>query len=140
VVTEEGTGKLLQDVDVKINSAQANFTNTDVNGKYQTGQALAGTFDVTFTKQRYEPKTVRVDLSNGNLTILNVSLKPLGLLTLSGLILDESTDLPVAGAEIFIENNDTTFMLTTSADGRIAISNYFYGNQEIIAGKWGYHE
>ncbi len=140
VVTEEGTGKLLQDVDVKINSAQANFTNTDVNGKYQTGQALAGTFEVTFTKQRYEPKTVRVDLSNGELTILNVSLKPLNLLTLSGLILDESTDLPVAGAEIFIENSDTTFTRTTSADGRISITDYFYGNQEIIVGKWGYHE
>ncbi|MCB9265276.1 MAG: choice-of-anchor B family protein, partial [Lewinellaceae bacterium] len=54
VVTDSLTGALLNDVEVVIDSEQPNLGTTDAFGKFETGQAISGTFNVTFSKLGYQ--------------------------------------------------------------------------------------
>ncbi|MBK9018238.1 MAG: choice-of-anchor B family protein [Saprospiraceae bacterium] len=76
-VTNAITGAAISGASVHIASTQANAGTSDLLGNYETGQAIPGVFDVTFTATGYFPKTVQATLENGVLTILNVALEPL---------------------------------------------------------------
>lgn len=70
------TGLPINNVTVEIDSEQPNFATTFIDGKYETGQAIPGTFDVTFSAAGYATKVVSAELLNGEVTILNVELLP----------------------------------------------------------------
>lgn len=76
-VTNAITGAPVAGTSVSIASSQVNAASSDLVGNYKTGQAIPGTFNVTFSATGYFPKTVPATLENGVLTILDVALEPL---------------------------------------------------------------
>jgi choice-of-anchor B domain-containing protein len=76
-VTNAVSGAPILNANVKIITTTAG-DSTDLLGDYYTGYPTAGTFDVEFSAAGYNTKTINgVVLTNGNLTILDVTLDPL---------------------------------------------------------------
>ena len=74
-VTSAANGEKLSDVIITLNSSNPlSATTTDLGGEYKTGQPEAGTFQVTFEKDDFLPKTMEAILVNGEVTILDVTL------------------------------------------------------------------
>ncbi len=66
----------LDEVQVSILSSEQNSEKSDIAGDYKTGQVTAGIFDVSFSKEGYQTKTVSATLKNGKLTIIDLFLVP----------------------------------------------------------------
>ncbi len=89
----------LQNVTVKITSVSSSNTFSDVLGNYATGYAVAGTYNVQFSKSGYQTRIINnVTLANGVLTTLNIKLLPVGF----GIA-------PVQTTETFYEVDNTLF-------------------------------
>ncbi|MEZ5056013.1 MAG: choice-of-anchor B family protein [Saprospiraceae bacterium] len=138
-VTEKGSGITLQGVSVDIQSSQANQASTDFNGEYKTGQAIPGTFDVTFSKTGYRSKTVQATLDNGVLTELNVELEKLVAASIFGIVTDEETGLPVENALVKIEDDVYSWEVSTDASGAFIYNDGFTGDYTFTVGKWGFN-
>ncbi|MEO1257634.1 MAG: choice-of-anchor B family protein [Bacteroidota bacterium] len=136
-VTNMATGAPIFGASVSINSQQANFATTDFIGEYKTGQALPGSFDVTFTASGFYPKTVSADLENGILTILNVELEPLTSFSVSGQTIRQEDGSPAAGASVFFDG-DQDFEIFSDANGNFTIDDVIIGDYTIYAGGWGF--
>jgi choice-of-anchor B domain-containing protein len=75
-VTNSVTGLPILNADARILTTTAN-DSTDLLGDYRTGYPTAGTFSVEFSATGYNPKTINgVVLTNGNVTVLDVTLDP----------------------------------------------------------------
>lgn len=107
-------------------------------GDYKTGLATAGSYQVLVKKPGYESKTVTVNLSNGVLTNLNVALQPLPSFVLGGTVIEEGTGLPVPNAKVQLINADFEFNLTAGADGKFSVQQFYNGDYDVFAGKWGF--
>lgn len=138
MVTEKGSGAALEGVEVFINSSQANLSNTDFSGNYETGQAIPGTFDVTFSKYGYESKTVTAELENGVVTTLDVELEASVPFTLSGMVVDATTGEPIPNALVGLKSDQVSQESLTDLNGNFTLPNFFADNYEITGGKWGY--
>jgi choice-of-anchor B domain-containing protein len=78
------TRQPLSNVTVKIESSDMEKeTVTKLTGDYYTGQVTSGTFQVTYSKAGFRSKTVSVALENGQITLKNIELAPIGLSTLN---------------------------------------------------------
>ncbi len=140
-VTDAVTGQPIQGASVHIDSPQPNLGTTNSAGHYETGQAIAGTFDVTFSALGYETKVVQATLENGVLTILDVALEPVSSMTVTGQVVRSADGMAVAGAQVQFDGPFGTFTAVADANGNFSISNLFIGNYEVVAGAWGYlHE
>ena len=136
-VTDLVTGAPIFGAEVEIASTQANFANTNLVGEYKTGQAIAGTFDVTFTAVGYYPKTVSANLENGVLTTLNVQLEPFPGVSISGQTIYKSDASPAPGAMVFLDG-DQDYTLISDGNGNFSLDNVTIGTYDIYAGGWGY--
>ncbi|MCB9276894.1 MAG: choice-of-anchor B family protein [Lewinellaceae bacterium] len=137
-VRDSITGALLPNVKVEINSSQPNLGTTDAFGRYQTGQALNGTFDVKYSKAGYYDKTIAVDLENGQLTELDVELAPLASFSVAGLAIQEGNGQPVPGAQVVAQSETLSYSTTADANGNFSFSSVIEGTYNIFAGQWGY--
>lgn len=138
-VTNAVTGANIFGAQVEmLDSPQANFATTGLNGHYETGQAISGTFDVTFSANGYYPKTVPATLENGELTILNVALDPIISYTLAGQTIKSSNSAPLPGTKILLQNGQGNFEITSDANGNFTLANVFEGEYTLYAGAWGY--
>ena len=140
LVTDAVTGMPLSEVDVSIDSPQPNLGETDGFGNYATGQAIPGTFDVTFTKVGYNSKTVAAELDNGVVTILDVELDPLATYNIAGNVFENLVETGIPNAIISVYNEEISYDFTADADGNFTISNVLAGTYTIVAGAWGYQE
>ena len=74
IVSDINTGNPLFNVQVDIPGAGLS-TQTAFDGSYEFGTTVSGTYDVEFSLEGYETKTVAdVEINNGNITELNVEL------------------------------------------------------------------
>ncbi|GAB4260641.1 MAG: hypothetical protein Kow0027_28110 [Saprospiraceae bacterium] len=137
-VTDSQTGLPILGADVHIESSQANAASTKSDGHYETGQALAGTFDVTFSATGYETKVVEATLENGVLTILDVELDPVSSYTITGQAVKATDGSPVPGAQVFLSSPMGDFSAVADANGNFTFPGVFTGNYELFAGAWGY--
>jgi choice-of-anchor B domain-containing protein len=81
-VIDSITKQSLSNVTVKIESSDMEKeTVTKLRGEYYTGQVTNGTFQVTYSKAGFRSKTVSVTLENGQITLKNIELVPIGLAT-----------------------------------------------------------
>ncbi|MCF8244496.1 MAG: choice-of-anchor B family protein [Saprospiraceae bacterium] len=136
-VTDAVTSAGLNGATIEIVGQLAN-TFSNLIGDYKTGLATAGVFDVLVKKAGYESKTVSVNLENGVLTNLNVALQPLPSFLLGGTVVEVGTGLPVSGAKVQLINADFEFNLTTGVDGKFSVQQFFNGDYDVFAGKWGF--
>jgi hypothetical protein len=134
-VTDAVSGLDLPQVEVEILSDDLNMASTDLNGRYQTGQVTAGSFDVRFFLEGYETLIVEdVALDNGELVILDVELVPFP--TYNGTVISAETGEPVPGAGVFFTGLYSDLL---QADGSGDFSAPLgEGTYTFVAGSWGY--
>jgi choice-of-anchor B domain-containing protein len=139
-VTDSVTTGMLDGVQVDIVSTSTS-TNTNILGDYQTGLAIAGTYNVTFSKFGYVTKTINgVVLTSGNTTTLNVELMPLVSFTLQGQVIEATTSNPIANANVLISSPLFSTTVQTNAGGNFTVPNFIEGLYDIYIAKWGYNQ
>ncbi len=136
-VTNSVTGQSLSDVEVVIQSTQANLGETDNFGEYRTGQAIPGTFTVRFTKLGYYPVEAEAVLENGEVTILDVQMTPLATYSVSGLSVQDEDGQPIPNAKISFISEEATYNTTSDNNGLFSIAAAFEGQYDVYAGVWG---
>jgi hypothetical protein len=101
IVKEQGSNATLNDVRVKISvSDQPERTNS--NGEYATGIFGSGTYDVTFFKVGYFPKTEQVILINGQTSFKETFLTPIPPFFATVEVKDAQTNQSISDAHINI--------------------------------------
>lgn len=138
IVTDSTTGAALYNVDINI-SNNIPPTNSDIIGAYKTGTAVAGTYQVTFSKLGYISKTITTTLQNGQLTIENIELALAPILLLDIKVEDRQSGDPIANSIIEIRGKtiDTIYTGMTDANGNFqqALLSTDY---ELWTGHWGH--
>ena len=138
IVTDSLTGDSLNNALIEIISTTEN-TLSDTNGLYSAGIADSGTYDIRFSKPGYFSKIISgISLTNGVVTVLNAQLKSMASFTVTGQVTELGTGNPIPDAGVLIENIDFQYNVTTDSSGNFTIPNFFQGNYEATAGKWGY--
>jgi choice-of-anchor B domain-containing protein len=136
-VTDATTGIGLSGVTLELTGTLTK-TQTGLTGNYKTGIATAGTYTINVKKPGYETKTASVVLSNGQVVLLDIALQSLPSFSLSGTVTEEGTGLPIQDAKVLIKNSDFSFELATDAEGKFLVQQFYNGDYDIFAGKWGY--
>ncbi len=76
-ITNFATGNPLSGASVQIMSTNASDLSA-ANGNYGTGLATAGSYTVQYSKTGFITQTYTLSLTNGNVTVQNVALVPIG--------------------------------------------------------------
>lgn len=139
LITDAVSGAAIFGAEVAINSTQANFASADFLGEYKTGQAISGTFEVTYSASGYLSKTISVTLENGVLTTQDVMLEPIVQVdSYSGTLLSAVDGSPIGAAQVLLESQTYRFTTFTNQDGEFTFDNIFRDEYTIAAAKWGY--
>lgn len=137
-VTDAETGGNIPNARVEIVSGNANYETTDLFGKYRSGQATSGTFEVNFQAKGYFDETASATLASGEITILDVAMTPLPPHSVTGSVVEKITGQPIDSAVVLIENQDFAYTSLTGASGNFTLPAVLQGSYSIYVGKWGY--
>ncbi|NND04994.1 MAG: choice-of-anchor B family protein [Saprospiraceae bacterium] len=137
IVRDSSDNSLLQGVSVEFESERPGSTSSDDQGRYSTGLADDGQQRVSFFKFGYHRKTIDIALQSDSTVMLEVALKPLQTFVVSGTVLDESTNGPIANAPILVQNGIYREDALSAEDGTFTVA-VFEGQSIVAAGKWGY--
>lgn len=138
IVTDISNGNTLTGVTVEILATDIS-TASNTTGEYATGTAVANTYSVRFSKGGYITETVdNVTLANGTTTTLDVALTPDIPFAFTGQVVEEETGNGIENAQVKIHNNQFDLNVTADANGFFNLPQFFAGNYEVVAGKWGY--
>ena len=138
-VTDANTNASISDVEITIDAPAPNIDYSDNTGEYKTGQAIPGTFDVTFTKFGYFPLTTSAVFENGVITMLDVQMIPFATIDMIGNTLKAANGTSLADVAVVAQSSDGAIYSTTSTgDGTFTLNNIFEGDYQFFAGKWGY--
>jgi hypothetical protein len=140
-VSDAITGAFVNNALVEILTTDQN-DNSDLSGIYKTGIGIPGIYTVRFSALGYVTKEIQnVSLTSGVTEILNVQLAPLSTFTITGIVIDSSTNQPVPNAQVFlIDVNEITFNLVTDGSGNFSVGPIYEGSYDVFVGKWGYIE
>jgi choice-of-anchor B domain-containing protein len=124
---------------VKVSVQRTNFEDlTPANGRFATGAAAAGAYDVQFQKNGYEMQLVQnVALKTGEITRLNVALKPLPLsaaepdASVASIVPSLFTDQVVVKRT---NQNIDRLRLVQVATGRVMLEKSLEGTETLING------
>ena len=102
--------------------------------------ADAGTYSVTYSKFGYYDSTITVALTNGNLVVANVPLRPLLRVSMTINVVEAGTGNPIPNAAVIL--TETTLgnqaPYTANGSGVVTDPNFIGGSYSVIAGKWGW--
>lgn len=108
---------------------------TDGNGNYTIPNVLPGTYDVTASKNGYQPITAAAQIVTGaQTTTVNFNL-PLPTGTISGSVLDNLGG-PISG--VTVQTNTGGYTATTDSNGNYTLSNVTPGTYNVTASKSGW--
>jgi choice-of-anchor B domain-containing protein len=137
VITDAVTGNPIATAQVKIVSTTV-MDESLLNGQYQSGLAVAGTYDIVYSHPFYVSDTVYgVSLVNGSITVQDVALFPVETFDL--IVSTEDVDEAVIlNVEIQLSNEQFFYSGNTGSNGTYTFSNLVPGEYELIVGKWGF--
>jgi choice-of-anchor B domain-containing protein len=139
LVTDANTNASISDVEITIDAPAPNIDYSNNTGEYKTGQAIPGTFEVTFTKFEYFPLTTSAVFENGVITILDVQMIPFPTIDMIGNTLKAADGTSLADVAVVAQSsNGAIYSTTSNNDGTFALTNISEGDYEFFAGKWGY--
>lgn len=119
-------------------NSNSNIDQTDFQGHYELGVAVADTYLVVFSKLGFTSDTDTVVLANGIVLNDTFYICPLPTFAYSGKVYDLANNNGIPGANVTIYNSLTSWDTLTDANGNFTIPDMFIGNYAITAGKWGY--
>lgn len=118
-------------------------STTKVDGLFYTGQVSPGLVTVVVTAPGYVPKTINnVNLSTAEVTPLTVEMEAIASTFIAeGLVLDATTNAPVANAAIKVFNtaSGVSTQATTDANGHFATECIPGGVYDVSAAHWAYY-
>jgi len=130
-IVEEANGQAIEGASIEItNIATGTSYNTQSNsqGSYQYVNLPTGSYNVQASKMGFQTQTAEnVVVDNEETVQLNFELNY--VLTLSGLINDAQTSLPIQGAEVLLAGSNSNDQTTSDESG-------FYGFTELAAGSY----
>lgn len=139
VVSDSVSGSPINGAEISLIGAPLAAATSGISGDYFTGLADAGLYDLSVSKAGYESKVLNgISLANGATAIADVELKPLSAISVSGVVIDSLSGLPIPFAEVLITNGSSDFSQTTDALGQFNFPSVFEGSYDIIYGEWGY--
>jgi choice-of-anchor B domain-containing protein len=136
-VTELGTGSPLNNVEITFDDHNI-IDGSDVFGDYATGIDSSGTYDITFFKLLYYPKTISVDLTQGAIANLDVELEKIPQYFTTITVLDAQTLQPIENAQVELEHPYVSDGGVTDANGELTLGLFYEDVYSVDAGKWGY--
>ena len=137
IVRDESNNQVLNDVTVQIvSNDQKERTNS--NGFYATGLFGTGTYQVSFFKVGYYPKTETVQLIQGQIVNLETVLIPIPPFNLNIKVVEAGTSIPISDAIINLQIPLITHEGNSNGIGERDFSLYYEEEYKIIVGKWGY--
>lgn len=125
----------LSGVSITILDSAPNNSSSNLLGSYKTGQAVAGTFEVEFSKEGFFPQTHVVEFIPGEVQTLDVTLQPFGVM--KGKVVRQSDGQPVPNAQIQI-SGPVQVQLQAADDGSFEYFGTPDGEYQVIAGDWGF--
>lgn len=138
IVSDSISGATINNVSIELVSTGIQ-TKSKLNGTYKTGIAANGVYSIIFSKIGFESKTINnVSLSSGNVTNLDVELKPLQSYTFGGQVLVTVSNALVPGINVQLSNSLTTITATTNSNSQFNFPSVFPGFYEIQITKWGF--
>lgn len=135
IVTDSITQSPINGVSVSIVGTNAT-DQSSLLGVYKTGIVDSGSYQVTFFKLGYEPKTLIAKLKNGIVTVLDAELKPLIPFTLSGSVRDSATGIGLDHTSVIIKGTQYNFQTTTDINGDFTFSAIYADTYDLMAGRW----
>ena len=139
IVTDELTTLPLNDVLVTISGNDQTDLSNQV-GFYATGIFTPGTYNVTYEKVGYFPKTESVTLIQGQIQLQNTQLTPIPPYPLELKVYEFGTTIPIEGAQIKLTHPLIVHEGITNAIGEEALTLYYQDGSfyNVQVGKWGY--
>ncbi len=138
-VKSDCTGLPLSDVTIDVNSSDTWIdTKTGTNGVFKTGQAQAGNFTVTVSKAGFVTQTFDVTFVPGEVVELDVILEAPASYSITGTVVDEATQSPIANAPIVLSSTNATYTLQTNPAGQFNLDCVPGGEYQVISNTWGY--
>ena len=133
-VFREGSSVPLNQINVDV----ADFsTQTDISGEFLTGTPNAGNYEVTFSRQGYVPKTLNLDLVNGELVDTTVYLELDTRFGMSIEVVDQD-GITVPDVDLQIYALVDTFYTVSNDSGYAFVDSVFPADYIVHVGKWGY--
>jgi choice-of-anchor B domain-containing protein len=111
---------------------------TNALGTFKTGQVTTGAFNVVVSKTGYISKTIPVNFGSGEVSEINVVLEPTSAYSVSGTVVNQTTNQPVPNAQVVLSNANGTYNFVTNAAGQFNANCILGGNYSASAGIWGY--
>lgn len=137
VVTDASSLLPLDQVEVTITgNVQVEYTSSV--GFYATGNALSGSFDVTYFKVGYYPQTVTVTLTSGAITTQDIALQPIPTFSLTVNVYDAVSSAPIDNADVRLSASLIEHQGATNALGQEQFDLYYEEIYGVVVGKWGY--
>ncbi len=139
IVTDASSGSSLSGVSVQIISNDlAELTNS--NGVYKTGIFGSGTYNVTFQKVGYYPKTESIQLVQGQYANLSTQLIPIPPFNLDIQVYEAGGTNPISNAQIKVIHPLIEHTGVTNALGQETLTLFYQDGDvyNIKVGKWGY--
>jgi len=136
-ITDKLSGLAINNARVEIVADQFNYADSDPQGIYKTGIATEGLYTIRVTHPEYETFTTEAEISNGEVTILNMELEKIIKIDYIFTVTNQLDGTPIPGARILLESDLDIIESTTGNDGEfrelLAFRNY-----KVTAGAWGY--
>jgi choice-of-anchor B domain-containing protein len=136
-ITDFSTGLPINGASVQILTTPGNASSAP-NGFYGTGNAVAGTYSVQYSKPGYFSQTISVTLNNGVVTTQNVALVPIATIPITGQVIQLWNGAGIPNARVKVWNATFRFDTITDANGNFTFPSGYPGTYEIMAGKWTY--
>lgn len=136
-ITDGETGSSINQVEVQILNTPNLATNSDPGGNYKTGIPIGGSLEVRFSHPEYFTKIETVELTPGDLTILDTSLDPKPSFIVSGNVSDLTSGIQIPFAEIYLNDGVNQFSTIADQAGDYSVE-VLVGDYLAVAGNWGH--
>lgn len=140
IISDVDFGTPINNVAVTIEALEPADTGTDALGRYRTGVATGGTYQVTFTAENYLPLKVSLDFINGQTTILDTTLTPSleRFFNVGITVIDDETEESLPNASVRVFNEDFEYLAQSDVDGKANFDFLFAGIYDGYVTEWGY--
>lgn len=140
IVRDQFTNAPLNNARISLDAPNVENESTDFSGTFATGTNEAGTYEVTFSRFGYRSKTLQVDLTNGEVTQLEVELEPRIRIDIFGRVVGDDNSFPINNATVTVFNDEITYTAQSDEAGNFNILDVFEGAYEVVVGAWGYRQ